>query len=135
MKRSSKATTRQEYFAALTPERRAELAAVDRLIRKTVPKLKPYVHAGMLAYGPARFTYASGRKVDWFKIGLASNARYISLYACAADARGYVAERYKKRLPGADIGRSCVRFARLADLDRAALVALLKETQKTGFGV
>ena len=135
MKSSSKATTRREYFAALTPERRAELTALDQLIRKTVPKLKPYFHAGMLAYGPAHFTYASGREVDWFKIGLASNAKYISLYACAADARGYVAERYKKRLPKANIGRSCVRFKRLDELDRAALVALLKETEKTGFGL
>jgi hypothetical protein len=93
------------------------------------------MHAGMIGYGPFHYKYASGREGDWFRIGVASLKQYISLYSCAADARGYVAERYRKRLPGADIGKSCVRFKRLDDLDTAALKALLKETAKTGFGM
>jgi len=45
-----------------------------------------------------------------------------------ADARGYVAERYRKRLPGASIGKSCVRFKRLDDLDEGILRELIRET-------
>lgn len=74
----------------------------------------------MLAYGPMHDTYASGREGDWFKIGVANNARYISLDACAAAENGYVAERYKEKL---------------ADLDEKLLVALIKETAKTGFAM
>jgi hypothetical protein len=66
------------------------------------------------------------------KIGLASNASYISLYCFAADEKGYVAERYVERLPKARIGKSCVTFKKLADLDEKALVALIKETAKMG---
>ena len=43
-----------------------------------------------------------------------------------------MAERYVDRLPKASIGKSCVRFRKLADLDEKALVALIKETAKTG---
>lgn len=135
MKGQSKASTPEEYIAELAEPRRSDVAALHRLIRKTVPKLEPHIQAGMLAYGPFHYRYASGREGDWFRVGVASNKAYISLYACAADERGYVAERYKKQLPKASIGKSCVRFKRLADLDTAALTALLKETAKTGFGM
>lgn len=129
------ARTPEEYIAKLAEPRRTEIARLDELIRKTVPKLEPHVVAGMLAYGPFHYRYPSGREGDWFRIGVASNKQYISLYACAADDRGYVAERYRKRLPKADIGKSCVRFKKVDDLDLVALRALLKETAKTGFGM
>ncbi|MBL8295653.1 MAG: DUF1801 domain-containing protein [Bryobacterales bacterium] len=56
---------------------------------------------------------------------------YISLYVCAADERGCCAERYKEALPKANIGKSCVRFRRMADLDPQALRKLIKEGAKT----
>jgi hypothetical protein len=63
-------------------------------------------------------------------VGLASNKRYISLYVVGADDQGYVAERYKTRLPKADIGKSCVRLKRLEDVDQGALQELLREGAK-----
>jgi hypothetical protein len=136
MKGQSKtATTPAQYIRELEEPRKSEVVKLDALIRKTAPKLKPFVHSGMLAYGPMHYAYASGREGDWFKIGVASNARYISLYACAADEKGYVAERYKDALPKAKIGKSCVRFTKLADLDLEALRRLIQDTEKTGFGL
>jgi hypothetical protein len=88
---------------------------------------------GMLGYGPFRYRYASGREGEACKLSVASNASYISLYCCAADEDGYVAERYAERLPKASVGKSCVRFKRLADLDESALVALIKQTATMGF--
>jgi hypothetical protein len=92
--KTAKAKTPKEYIDELEEPRKTDIKKLDALIRKTVPKLKPFVHSGMLAYGPFHYKYASGREGDWFKVGLASSARYISLYACAADENGYVAARY-----------------------------------------
>jgi hypothetical protein len=122
-----KVSTPAEYIAQLEEPRKTEVAAIDALIRKTAPKLDAFIHSGLLAYGSCRHKYASGRESDWFRIGLASNQAYISLYICAADGQGYIAERYKKTLPKANIGRSCVRFKRLSDLDHAALQKLIRE--------
>jgi hypothetical protein len=83
---------------------------------------------GFPGYGTYRYRYASGREGEWMRIGIASNKRYISLYCCAGDDHGYVAERYEERMPKATIGKSCVRFERLSDLDEAALRDLLRET-------
>jgi hypothetical protein len=40
---------------------------------------------------------------------------------------GYLAESYRDRLPKASIGKSCVRFKRLGDLDQDTLEALVRE--------
>ena len=127
MKGQLKVSTPAEYIAKLEDPRKAEVAALDALIRKTAPKLQPFIHIGVLAYGPCHYKYASGREGDWFRIGVASNKSYISIYICARDEKGYVPERYKKALPKANIGRSCVRFKRLSDLDQAALKKMIRE--------
>lgn len=134
MKGQVQVSTPKELIAQLEEPRRTEIQRLDRLIRQTVPKLEPHVMGKMLGYGRLHYKYASGREGDTAPIAVASHANYISIYACAADARGYVAERYKDRLPKANIGKSCVRFKRLDDLDLAALKALLVETSKTGYG-
>jgi hypothetical protein len=130
----SKAKTPAAYIAELEEPRRAEIKKIDALIRKTVPKLKPHILGGMLAYGPIQYRTKSGRESDWFKIGVASQKNYISIYFCAADDEGYAAERFKERLPKANIGKSCVRFKRLDDLDPKALSELMKLTAKMSFG-
>jgi hypothetical protein len=45
----------------------------------------------------------------------------------AADGKTYVAEKFKEQLPKASIGKSCVRFKRLSDLDEATLAKLIRE--------
>jgi hypothetical protein len=129
MKGQLKVSTPAEYLDRLDEPRRADIAALDALIRKTA-KLEPYIHSGILAYGPYHYKYASGREGDWFRIGVSSNKNYISLYVCAGDDDGYVAERYRDALPKASIGRSCIRFKRLADLDSKALGKMLREASR-----
>jgi hypothetical protein len=124
--------TPAEYIAAVDDKRRADIAALDALVRRHAPQLEPVIMGGMLGYGPFHYRYASGREGDACKLSIASNASYISLYCSAADERGYVAPRFADRLPKASIGKSCVKFKRLADLDEKALVALIKETAKVG---
>ena len=132
MKGQLAVTTPEDYLAAVAPERRADIAALHALIREVAPTLPPFICSGMLGYGPIHYKYASGREGDTARLALASNAQYISLYAMAADERGYVAEHFKERLPKASIGKACVRFKRLADLDLAALRDLVRETVEIG---
>src|SRR6201995_4602030 len=103
MKGQLKAATPAEYIAQLEEPRKADVVALDAMIRKAAPKLEPFVHIGILAYGPYRYKYDSGREGDWFRIGVASNQNYISLYVSSA-------EQFKEALPKAKVGKSCVRF-------------------------
>jgi uncharacterized protein YdhG (YjbR/CyaY superfamily) len=120
MKGQLKASTPEEYLAQLEEPRKSEIAALDALVRKAAPKLAPFIHIGILAYG---------RQGDWFRIGIASNKNYISLYV------GDVAQGYKDALPKASIGRACVRFRKLGDLDQAALKKLIRQAAQAAVKV
>lgn len=124
----------QEYLDAIEEPRRADVVAIDAMIRDAAPDLEPVVMRGMLGYGPFHYRYATGREGDSTLLGLASNKRYISLYVqCSVDG-GYLAEKYAPRLPKASIGKSCVRFPRLAAVDEEVLRELITEAAELGPG-
>ena len=129
---SSDAATPQQYIDELQGERKDDIVALDAMIRKRAPDLDPHMRSGMLGYGTYPYRYASGKEGEWFVIGLANQKRYISLYVCAADDQGYLAERFADRLPKADIGKSCVRFKRLEDLDADVVAEMIEEAAKLG---
>ena len=131
----SDAKTPEEYIAGVDDHRRDDIQSLHDFIRKIAPELEPTMEFGMLGYGKFHYKYANGREGEWMKIGIASNKRYISLYCCSADEQGYVAERYRERLSKASIGKSCVRFKRLSDLDLEVLGSLIRETARGSWGI
>jgi hypothetical protein len=85
----------------------------------------------MIGYGSYHYGYATGREGDSCIIGLSSRKNYISLYAMGGDGGEYMAEKYRSELPKADIGKSCIRFKRLDDLNLDILAKVLKESERT----
>ena len=123
-----------EYIAALDEPRRADVAALDEMIRRAAPSLEPVMAGTMLGYGPFHYRYASGREGDATVLALASQKRHISLYVLCATEGRYLAETFADRLPGASIGKSCVRFPRLASVDLAVLEELVARAAELGPG-
>jgi uncharacterized protein YdhG (YjbR/CyaY superfamily) len=130
MKGQLKVSSPAEYIAQLDEPRKSDVAALHALIRKTAPKLEPFIQMGILAYGHRIVKYAGGRESDWFRIGISSNANYISLYVSLRGPKGNLVEFYKKALPKASIGKGCVRFKQISDLDSATLTKLIREGAK-----
>ncbi len=128
MKGKPNAKTHAEYIAAVEEGRRDDIQRLHDLIREVAPELEPTMEFGMMGYGKYHYRYKSGREGDWMKLGVANNKRYISLYCCATLDGAYVAEGFRERLPKADIGKSCVRFKRLSDLDEDVLEELIRTT-------
>jgi hypothetical protein len=111
-----------------TPARREDVARLDRLIRDTLPDLDVGESDGTIGYGPFHYRYASGREGDAYRVSVASRKTGISLYVLALTEDGeYLAESRADRFPKAKVGKSCVRFKRLDDLDERALRDLLAE--------
>lgn len=65
-----------------------------------------------------------------YEIGLVSGKASISLHVIAATEQGYLAEAWADRFPKASVGRSCVRFKRLADVDADAVRGLLAASRE-----
>ena len=109
-------------------QRTRDLSRLDRLIRTTLPDLEVHEADGMVGYGPFHYRYASGREGDAYRVSVANRKAGISLYVLAlTEDGGYLAESRADRFPKANVGKSCVRFKRLDDLDQAALRELLAE--------
>jgi hypothetical protein len=104
--------------------REQEIDRLDRLIRETLPALE----AHGTNYGPFHYRYASGREGDAYRVSVASRKTGISLYVLAMTDDGqYLAESRADRFPKAKVGKSCVRFKRLDDVDEGELRSLLTE--------
>lgn len=127
MFKTTSAKTPEEYIEMIDEPRRSEVQTVYDFLKKTLPGEKPFLMGGMIAFIPYHYKYKSGREGDWAIIALANQKNYISLYVCASDGTQYVAEKYKKELPKASIGRSCIRFKQVADIDFKMLEKVIRE--------
>jgi len=119
-------------LAALPDDRRPILQAVHDVIRTAAPTLHPAVWNTMIGYGSYHYRYASGREGDWFVVGLANQKRYVSLYLCATVDGGYLPEANAQRLGKVSVGKSCIRFRRLADLNLDVVAELVRKAADVG---
>lgn len=132
MFKATSALTPEEYIKAIPEPRRQDVEKIHEFIQKTLPSLKPHILSGMIGYGTYHFRYASGKEGDWSLVALASQKNYISLYICSIENNTYIAEKYKDKLPKASIGKSCIRFKTLEDIDLSTLSDILKKAEKVG---
>ncbi len=126
MFKAVKATTVEEYLAQVPPERQEVINRMHRLIQDTVPALKPHFAYNMLGYGSFKYKDYKNRDIDWPVIALANQKNYVSLYVCAVKDGAYLAETHKDELGKVSVGRSCIRFKKLDDLNVENLKKVLK---------
>lgn len=132
MFKSTPAKSPEDYIAMIPEPRRAEMEQLHELIQKTVPNLEPHILSGMIGYGTYHYQYASGREGDWSLIAIANQKNYISVYVCCTDNGTYLADQYRDKLPKASIGKSCIRFKKLSDIDLEILNEIIKKANKIG---
>lgn len=124
------AETVDEYVSAIAEPRKSDIEALHGFIRGYMPEEKPQLVYSMIGYGMFPYKSKSGREGEWPLIALASQKNYISVYVCAVDTnQKYVAENYKDKLPKADIGKSCIRFKRLSDIDTSVLGEIIERAK------
>lgn len=130
MFKPSKATSIEEYFEFLPEERSKSMVFLDKLIKEVSPSLKPRFAYNMLGYGSFKYTNYKKEIIDWPTIALASQKNYISLYICAVQDGEYIAEKYKDDLGKVSVGKSCIRFKKLEDLNIENLKKVIKLAEK-----
>jgi hypothetical protein len=121
-----KATSVASYLAAVPLERRDIIRFLHGFIRKSAPKLKPHFAYNMLGYGS--FPYKNHRNVTlmWPTVALANQKQYVSIYVCSIIDGKYLAESRKKELGKVSVGKSCIRFRRLEDVNLPALKKVIQ---------
>ncbi len=125
-----KATSVNEYLEMLPNDRRVPVEFLHKFIQKTAPKLKPNFAYNMLGYGSFKCKNYKKEIIDWPTVALASQKNYISLYVCAVENGTYIAEKHKNELGKVRVGKSCIRFKKLEDLNLETLKKVIKIAEK-----
>lgn len=137
---SSSAETVDQYVAELPAERAAEIEAVRALVNEHIPA--GYVEAmdyGMITWAVPLSTYPdtyNGHPLAF--AALAAQKNYCSLYLMTVySAAGRIPEaEFRARWNGPkrlDMGKSCVRFTRAADLDLDLIAEVIAATPPDAF--
>ena len=126
-----KAKSISEYIALIKEPRKSQIIELDSIIQKTVPFLKPVFASNMLGYGTFHYKTKSGREGEWPVLSLASQKNYISVYVCSVTNGKYIAEEYKDKLGKVSVGKSCIRFKKIEDIDLEVLKKVLTEAAKS----
>src|SRR5262245_3931987 len=109
---------------------RAAVVAIDRVLVDAMPGVSRRLwvgtfwggtHQEIVGYGDVTQTGSDGREVAWFRIGLARQAKHLSLYVNAVEDGEDLAPRYAARLGKVKVGSASITFRRLEDLDLGTL--------------
>jgi hypothetical protein len=123
----SKAKTPAAYLKELPADRRREVARVREMVRKHLPAgYRETMNWGMITYEVPLERHPktyNGQPLCF--AGLAAQKNYLSLYFMPVDAAtlARLKAAFEKAGKKLDMGRSCIRFKRAADLPLDALGA------------
>lgn len=119
---SSRATTVDDYLAALPADRRAVVSAVRDVILRRIPAgYRESIQYGMIAYEVPLERYPetyNGRPLCYIALAAQKNHYAVYLNGPYVESGGEARfrEAYLKTGKRLDMGKSCVRFKRLDDL-------------------
>ncbi|MFZ5424564.1 MAG: DUF1801 domain-containing protein [Patescibacteria group bacterium] len=122
----------KDYINQIDEPRKSEIIKLHEFIKNALPEMKVEMFHNIIGYGSYHYKSKSGSEGDWFTVGLASQKSYISVYVCAVEGKEYVAEKHKDWFPKASIGKSCIRFKKVEDIDLQKLEELLLLAKKVG---
>lgn len=130
MFKETKATTVEEYLANVPDERKEIIDFMHDFIQKTVPDMEVHFAYNMLGYGSFDYIDYKKREMKWPVISLANQKNYVSLYVCAVEGDKYIAEKHADKLGKVSVGKSCIRFKKIEDLNLEEVKKVLKAAAK-----
>jgi hypothetical protein len=113
----------EEYLASkASPEQQADCQALMALLQKITKHYPKMWGPSIVGYGSYSYTYASGRTGESCLTGFAVRGKELVVYLVAEtrDQQALLAKLGKHKM-----GKACLYFKRLADLDTKVLGALV----------
>ncbi len=109
----SKAPNVTAYLAEIPEERRAVVAKLRALCRRSLEGYQEGMEYGMPTY----------KRQGAVEVAFASQKQYVSLYVLKKD----VLDRHRSALKSCRIGKGCIRFPRPDQMDFSLVEALLRD--------
>jgi hypothetical protein len=103
------------------------------IIRDLAPELEPELQGkSTLAFGGFDYETKSKCSGRWFRIGIMVNKTGLSLMVSGSKDGKYLLEHYDKKQIGkrVSLGKSCIRFVAIDDLNQETLMQIIDEAAK-----
>lgn len=75
--------------------------------------------SSIVGYGDEHLKYASGRELDWMKIGFSPRKQALTLYVCVGGLEKY--QDLLDKLGKHTVGKGCLYVRKLSDVDETVL--------------
>jgi hypothetical protein len=113
----------EEYIASrANEEQHADCKALMSIFKRITRQQPKMWGPSIVGYGSCRYTYESGRTGEMFLAGFAIRGRDLVVYLLADDREQ---KARLSKLGKHKMGKSCLYFKRLADLDKRILEELI----------
>lgn len=120
-----KAKSVKEYLDMLEDPRKKDVLFLHDFIQNISPVYSPHFAYNMLGYGVFKYKNYKKEIIDWPIVALANQKNYISIYVCSLEKGKYLAEIFKNKLGNVSVGKSCIRFKKLDNLNLKVLGQIL----------
>jgi len=130
MFKKTKATTVTSYLDSVPDDRQDLVRFLHKFIQKAAPKLKAHFAYNMIGYGSFPYRNYKNESITWPVVALANQKNYVSIYVCSIVDGKYLAETYKHELGKVSVGKSCIRFKKLEDVNLPVLKNVLQTAAK-----
>lgn len=104
-----------DYLGAIPEERKQPLQTIIALIKKSAPKIEEAFDHGMPFYNYKGYLFA-----------VASQKHFMALYVSDHE----IVAKYKSELGKVSLGKSCIRFKKLENLNMDIVELVIKEAYK-----
>ena len=127
----------KKYINSQAEPKRSDIQELHRLTLQVSPECKLWFFDGKdsknqtvsnptIGYGSHTIKYASGKRREFFQIGVSGNKTGISVYILGLKDKKYLAKTYGRKLGKASVTRYCIRFKTLKDIDMDTLEAAIR---------
>jgi hypothetical protein len=119
----TKASVAQFLNAVEDKQQRADSKAIDKMMKAVVGRKGAMWGESIVGFGDIELKYASGRELDWFKIGYSPRKGKMSLYLWSTSPK---LDKLLDKLGKHKRSKGCLYINKLADVDVGVLQTILE---------
>lgn len=120
-----------EFLAKSDPKKLDDARIILKMMEDATGEKPKMWGASLIGFGKERLHYASGRELDWLVIGFSPRVANFTLYVLRGGEAPY--KELLGKLGKHKLGKGCLYFNKLADVDTGVLKQLIEKSLKTDF--
>ncbi|MBT4524663.1 MAG: DUF1801 domain-containing protein [Phycisphaerae bacterium] len=115
------------FIKTVDADRQSDCKAIVKMMRDATGAKPAMWGESIIGFGDEHLIYASGRELDWFRIGFSPRKKEISLYLMFDNS---IINDLLKKLGPHRAGKGCLYIKSLVGLDLEVLQAIFKKSEK-----